>query len=115
MRQDDTFVMEEKNMKNEDLTKRALDFLSEMYELIPETEYMDVRRIILLASSDITNNKQSVQFVINKFYNSVYKLAFHKHVTLPKEFLTILSEAQKLTFKNGLSYASGDMRMALYE
>lgn len=102
-------------MKNKDLTKKALEFLSEMYDLVPETEYMDIRRIILLASGDITNNKQSVPFIINKFYNSIYKLAFHKRITLPKEFLNILSEAQKLTFTNGLFYASADVRMALYE
>lgn len=105
----------EMTMKNEQLNQQAINLLSQMNDLVLGSEGEAIRRIILLAATDIEKNTQSVQFVMNKLYNSVYQAAFHQHLTLSDNVLDLLKQAQKLSFGKGLFYASSDMRMSLYE
>lgn len=102
-------------MKHTELTEKGLDLLSDMNELVLGDEYQAVRRIIKLAATDIQQENQSVQFVMNKYYNSIYQLVFRTQLKLPEEFAPLLKEAQQLSFKNGSAYAQADMRMALYQ
>lgn len=102
-------------MKNAELKKKALDFLSSMYDEAEKTGCAPVERIIVQAAKDIDTDKQSVQFLMNKYYNSIYRLSLREKLDLPEKFSALLNEAQKLCFKNGLFYGGTSLGMALYE